>query len=149
MEVILNQDVEKLGYKNDIVKVKPGYARNYLVPKGLAKQATRGNKKVLEENLRQQAHKLEQEKAEAEKQSKELSNITVHIPAKTGTSGKIFGSVTNKHVAEALKEKGYDIERKKITLAETIKNLGSYSAQIDLHKEVKAEVQIEVEAKEE
>lgn len=149
MEVILNQDVEKLGYKNDLVKVKPGYARNYLLPKGLAKVATSGNKKMLEENLRQQAHKLAEIKAEAEKTAKELENVTLHIPAKTGTSGKIFGSVTAKHVADGLKEKGFEIDRKKITLPEAIKALGSYSAEVDLHKEVKGEVQIEVEAKEE
>ncbi len=149
MEVILNQDLEKLGYKDDIVNVKPGYARNYLIPKGFAKLATAGNKKMLQENIRQQSHKLEKIRAEAENQARELESITLHISAKTGTSGKIFGSITNKHIADALKERGYNIERKKISIPENIKSLGTYKAQVDLHKEVKGEVQIEVEAKEE
>jgi len=149
MEVILSQDVEKLGYKNDIVKVKPGYARNYLVPRKLATIATQANKKMLEENLKQQSHKLEKIKAEAESKARELEGVTLNIPAKTGTSGKIFGSVTNKHVADALKAEGHTIDRKKITLPETIKNLGTYTAEVDLHKEVKGAVQIQVVAKEE
>lgn len=149
MEIILNQDVEKLGYKHDLVNVKPGYARNYLIPRGLAVEATPGNKKMLDENLKQQAHKLAKIKADAEKKAKDLENVSVSLKAKTGTSGKIFGSITTKHVAEALKAKGYEVDRKKITLSEEIKTLGTYSASIDLHKEVKAEIQLDVEAEEE
>jgi large subunit ribosomal protein L9 len=149
MEIILNQDIEKLGYKHDIVNVKPGYARNYLIPKGLASFATEGNKKMLRENLRQQSHKLAKIKAQAEDKAKQLEQITLTMKAKTGTSGKIFGSVTTKHVSDALKQRGFDIERKRITLNDDIKLLGSYSAVVDLHKEVKATLQLEVVAEEE
>ena len=148
MEIILNQDVDKLGYKNDIVNVKPGFARNYLIPKGFAKVATKSQKKMLEENLKQQAHKLEKIKADAEEKARQLEKTTVTLHAKTGTSGKIFGSITNKQIADALKAKGFEVDRKKISLPEEIKHLGTYKAEIDLHKEVKGEVQIEVEAEE-
>ena len=149
MEVILNQDIEKLGYKHDIVNVKPGYARNYLIPKGLASFATEGNKKMLRENLRQQSHKLAKIKAQAEDKAKQLEQISLTLKAKTGTSGKIFGSVTPKHVSDALKERGFEVERKRITLEEDIKMLGSYTATVDLHKEVKASLQLEVVSEEE
>lgn len=144
MEVILNQDIDKLGYKHDILNVKPGYARNYLIPKGLASFGTNSNKKMLRENLRQQSHKLAKIKSQAEDKAKQLEQITLTIKAKTGTSGKIFGSVTPKHVADALKERGFDIERKRITLNEDIKILGSYTATVDLHKEVKAQLHLDV-----
>ncbi len=149
MEVILNQDIEKLGYKHDIVNVKPGYARNYLIPKGLASFATEGNKKMLRENLRQQSHKLAKIKAQAEDKAKQLEQISLTLKAKTGTSGKIFGSVTPKHVSDALKERGFEVERKRITLEEDIKMLGNYTATVDLHKEVKASLQLEVVSEEE
>ena len=145
MEVILNQEIEKLGYKNDIVNVKPGYARNYLIPNGLASFATEGNKKMLRENLRQQSHKLAKIKSRAEDTAKQLEQITLTLSAKTGTSGKIFGSITSKHIADALKERGFEIERKRISIPEEIKSLGSFKAVVDLHKEVKAEIQLEVQ----
>lgn len=149
MEVILNQDIEKLGYKHDIVKVKPGYARNYLIPKGLASFATEGNKKMLRENLSQQSHKLAKLKSQAEDKAKQLEQLTLTIKAKTGKSGKIFGSVTSKHVADALAEKGFEIDRKRVSLPEEIKTLGTFTANVDLHKEVKAEVQLDVQSEEE
>lgn len=149
MEVILNQDIEKLGYKHDIVKVKPGYARNYLIPKGLASFATEGNKKMLRENLSQQSHKLAKLKSQAEDIAKQLEQLTLTIKAKTGKSGKIFGSVTSKHVADALAEKGFEIDRKRVSLQEEIKTLGTFTANVDLHKEVKAEVQLDVQSEEE
>lgn len=145
MEVILNQEIEKLGYKNDIVNVKPGYARNYLIPNGLASFATEGNKKMLRENLRQQSHKLAKIKSRAEDTAKQLEQITLTLSAKTGTSGKIFGSITSKHIADALKARGFEIERKRISIPEEIKSLGSFKAVVDLHKEVKAEIQLEVQ----
>ena len=145
MEVILNQEIEKLGYKDDIVNVKPGYARNYLIPNGLASFATEGNKKMLRENLRQQSHKLAKIKSRAEDTAKQLEQITLTLSAKTGTSGKIFGSITSKHIADALKERGFEIERKRISIPEEIKRLGSFKAVVDLHKEVKAEIQLEVQ----
>lgn len=145
MEVILNQEIEKLGYKDDIVNVKPGYARNYLIPNGLASFATEGNKKMLRENLRQQSHKLAKIKSKAEDTAKQLEQITLTLSAKTGTSGKIFGSITSKHIADALKERGFEIERKRISIPEEIKSLGSFKAVVDLHKEVKAEIQLEVQ----
>lgn len=148
MEVILNQDVEKQGYKDDIVKVKPGYARNYLIPKGLASFANEANKKMLRENLRQQSHKLAKIKARAEDTAKQLEQITLTLKAKTGSSGKIFGSITSKHIADALKERGFDIERKRISIPEEIKTLGSFKAVVDLHKEVKANVQLELQGEE-
>ncbi len=148
MEVILNQEIEKLGYKDDIVNVKPGYARNYLIPNGLASFATEGNKKMLRENLRQQSHKLAKIKSRAEDTAKQLEQITLTLSAKTGTSGKIFGSITSKHIADALKERGFDIERKRISIPEEIKSLGSFKAVVDLHKEVKAEIQLEVQGEE-
>lgn len=145
MEVILNQEIVKLGYKDDIVNVKPGYARNYLIPNGLASFATEGNKKMLRENLRQQSHKLAKIKSRAEDTAKQLEQITLTLSAKTGTSGKIFGSITSKHIADALKERGFEIERKRISIPEEIKSLGSFKAVVDLHKEVKAEIQLEVQ----
>ena len=145
MDVILKQDVERLGAKNDIVTVKTGYARNYLIPKGFAVAATDSARKVVAETIRQQSHKavkaLEDAKALAEK----MNGLTVKIGAKAGESGKIFGSVNNIQLAEALAGAGYVVERKNIDLGnEVIRDLGSYSAKVKLHKEVTAEVNFEV-----
>ncbi len=146
MEVILKQDIQNLGYVNDIVNVKAGYARNYLIPKGLAITATEMNKKVLEENLRQKSFKEEKVKKEAETLAKALEGITVKIGAKAAETGKIFGSVNNIQIADAIKEQfKYDIDRKKILVnGENIKELGTYSAEIVLHKEVKVNISFEV-----
>jgi len=145
MEIILNEDIDKLGYKNDIVDVKPGYARNYLIPQGMAKVANEPNKKMLRENLRQASHKTEKIKQDAENLSRQLEATNVSVTTKVGTSGKIFGSVNTQHIAKALKEKGFDIDRKKIKLNEDIKYLGTYTAEVDLHKEVKATINVTVE----
>lgn len=145
MEVILKQDVDKLGYKDELVVVKPGYARNYLIPQGIAVQATPSMKKMHEETIRQRAHKqakvLEQAQAVADK----LNALTLKIGAKAGENGKIFGSVNSIQIAEALQAAGHNIERKQIALADdAIKELGEYEAQIRIHKEVSASVKFEV-----
>ena len=147
MDVILKQDVERLGAKNDIVTVKTGYARNYLIPQGFAIVATDSARKVVAETIRQQSHKalkaLEDAKAVAEK----MAGVSVKIGAKAGESGKIFGSVNNIQVAEALAAAGYEVERKNIDLGtDTIRDLGSYTAKVKLHKEVVAEIAFEVVA---
>jgi large subunit ribosomal protein L9 len=145
MEIILKTDIVGLGYKNDVVVVKPGYARNYLIPQGFAQLATASNRKVLAENLKQVAHKAEKIKTEALNIAEAIGGIEITIPMKTGESGRIFGRVTNTQVADALKEKGFDIDRKKIAL-EDIKNVGEYAATVDLHKEVKQKVTVKVVA---
>jgi len=144
MEIILKDDVKGLGYKNDIVKVKPGYGRNYLIPQGFAILATPSAKKVLAENIKQAQHKAERIKNDALALATSLSTLYLEIPAKAGESGKIFGAVTSIQVADVLKEKGFDIDRKKIYFKEDIKMLGEYEAHIDLHKEVKASVKINI-----
>jgi len=148
MEVILKQDVPKLGFKDDIITVKNGYARNYLIPKGLAIVALSSEKKKLAETIRQRAFKEEKVKKEAEKLAEKLRDIEVKIGAKTGTSGKIFGSVNAIQIAEAIKNQ-YDIEidRKKIVVAgDSIKELGNYTAIVNLHKEVRFDIKFEVVA---
>lgn len=145
MEIILKTDIVGLGYKNDLVVVKPGYARNYLIPQGFAQLATASNRKVLAENLKQAAHKAEKIKTAALATAEAISGIEITIPMKTGESGRIFGRVTNTQVADVLKEKGFDIDRKKIAL-EDIKNVGDYTATVDLHKEVKQKVTVKVVA---
>ncbi len=146
MEVILKQDIHKLGYVNDIIKVKAGYARNYLIPKGLAIAATETSKKVLSENLKQKSFKEEKIKKEAETLAKALKGITVKIGAKAAETGKIFGSVNNIQIADAINQQfNYDIDRKKIIVdGEHIKELGTYTAEVILHKEVKVNINFEV-----
>ena len=145
MEIILKEDVINLGYKNDIVKVKDGYGRNYLIPQGKAVIATESAKKVLAENERQRAHKLAKIKADAEAQAAKLNGVKVTISAKVNEDGTIFGGVGAAQVAEALSAKGFEVDRKAI-VAETVKAVGEYTATINLHKEVKAEVAFEVVA---
>jgi large subunit ribosomal protein L9 len=145
MEIILKKDVEKLGYKDDIVSVKNGYARNYLIPQGSAILATESARKILAENLKQRAHKEAKVKEEAAALLAKIEGLALKVGAKAGEKGKIFGSVNNIQLAEALKEAGFDIDRKKIQLKDdAIKNLGEYEAIIDLHKEVKATLKFEV-----
>ena len=148
MEIILKQDINNLGYKNDIVNVKPGYARNFLVPQGLAIVATERNRKILAEEIRQQAHKAEKIKNEAIEMAKALEGLKLTIGAKASESGKIFGSVNNIQIANAIKEaNNLEIDRKQITLnEENIKELGEYQAKIRLHKEVVVEVPFTVVA---
>lgn len=145
MNVILKQDMPNLGHKDDIVTVKNGYARNYLIPKGYAINATTQNKKVHEEILRQRAHKEAELKEAAEKQAEELKKVSLTIGAKTSTKGKIFGSVNTIQIAEALIEKGFDVERKNISIKDDlIKEIGSYSATVKLHKEVLVDIPFEI-----
>lgn len=146
MDVILKQDIQGLGYSNDIVKVKAGYARNYLIPKGMAIAATETNRKIQAENLKQKSFKEEKISKEAETLAKALDGITVKIGAKAAESGKIFGSVNNIQISEAIKEQfKYDIDRKKIIVdGEHIKELGTYVAEVNLHKEIKASIHFEV-----
>ena len=147
MDVILKQDVERLGAKNDIVAVKNGYARNYLIPQGFAVAATESARKVVAETIRQQSHKALKALEDAKVLADKMSGVSVKIGAKAGESGKIFGSVNNIQVAEALAAAGYEVERKHIDLGmDTIRDLGSYTATVKLHKEVSAEVTFEVVA---
>ena len=149
MEVILTKDVDKLGYKNDLVKVKPGYGRNFLVPQGLAILATVSSKKVLAETLKQRAFKEEKIKKDAEGVAETLKKTTLKVAAKAGESGKIFGSVNSIQIADAIKAAtGKEIERKNITLvdAENIKTLGTYKAKVKVHREITVEVDFEVVA---
>lgn len=146
MEIILKQDVNNLGYKNDIVNVKPGYARNYLIPNGLAILATPTNRKILAEEMRQQAHKAEKIKNEAIEKANALEGLELRIPAKAAATGKIFGSVNTIQIANAIKEKtNIDIDRKQIAMNEdAVKEVGTYKAKIKLHKEVNVEISFEV-----
>lgn len=145
MNVILKQDMPNLGHKDDIVTVKDGYARNYLIPQGYAINATAQNKKVHEEILRQRAHKEEQLKEAALQMAEELKKVSLSIGAKTSTKGKIFGSVNTIQIAEALTEKGFDVERKNISIKEDlIKEIGSYSATVKLHREVLVDIPFEI-----
>ena len=143
MDIILKTDIAGLGYKNDLVSVKPGYGRNYLIPQGFATMGTETNKKILAENLKQVAHKAEKLKKDAEEIAAAIGEMTIEIAAKAGDSGKIFGRVTNTQVSDVLKAKGFNIDRKKIAI-EDIKVLGVYNAIIDLHKEVKHSVKVNV-----
>jgi len=145
MEIILIQDVNKLGQKDDLVNVKDGYGRNYLIPGGFAVAATSSAKKMHTENLRQRAHKEEKIKIAAQEIAGKLAGVKIIVGAKTSTSGKIFGSVNTIQISESLKEKGFDIDRKNITLPEDqIKEVGNYKAIIKLHRDVKVEVEFEI-----
>ena len=147
MEIILLQDVNKLGQKNDLVNVKAGYGRNFLIPNGYAVAATHSAKKMHAENLRQRAHKEEKIKAEAQELATKISDIKIIVGAKTSSSGKIFGSVNTIQIAEALKEKGFEIDRKSISLPEDqIKEVGNYKAVIKLHRDIKVEIDFEIKA---
>ena len=144
MEVILKQDVQGLGYKNDVVKVRPGYGNNFLIPNGLALIANESNKRLVNENVRQAAHKAAKVKQDAEAIAAKVGELTIEIKTKAGESGKIFGAVTALQIADALKAKGFDIDRKKVILKESPKQLGTYKAVLDLHKEVKHEIEVKV-----
>jgi large subunit ribosomal protein L9 len=146
MEVILKQDVPKLGYKDDIIHVKDGFGMNYLIPKGLAVVANQSNKKVQAEVKKQKAYKEDKIKNQALDLAKALKGLDLKVGAKAGTSGKIFGSVNAIQIAQALKDKhNFEIDRKIIDVdGESIKELGKYKAHIRLHKEVKIELDFEV-----
>jgi large subunit ribosomal protein L9 len=146
MEVILKQDMQGLGYKNDLVKVKDGYGRNYLIPNGIALLATESNRKMMAENTKQAAHKAEKIKTAASELAGKIGDMTIEIRTKAGESGKIFGAVTALQVSDALKAKGFEVDRKKIAFKSQPKELGSYLALLDLHKEVKHEINVNVVA---
>ncbi len=147
MEIILKQDVANLGYKDDIVKVKDGYGRNYLIPKGMAVVATDSAKKVLAENQRQRAHKLAKIKADAETLGQKLENVALTIKVKVNEAGTIFGGVNNAQIAEELAKSGFEVDKKAITV-EPVKTIGEYKALVDLHRDVKVSVPFVVEAEE-
>ncbi|TAH27054.1 MAG: 50S ribosomal protein L9 [Cytophagales bacterium] len=144
MEVILKEDIKGLGYKNDVVSVRPGYGRNYLIPQGFAIMASDSNKKVISENVRQAAHKAEKVKSDAISLSNQIGESVFAIKAKVGDTGKIFGAITSLQISDALKLKGFDVDRKKISIKGEVKHIGQYSAVLDLHKDVKHEVKFEV-----
>jgi large subunit ribosomal protein L9 len=145
MEIILKQDVPNLGYKDDIISVKNGYAMNYLIPQGFAVTATGSTLKAHNEILKQRAHKEEKIKQEAQLLAETLKDVSLSIGAKTSTKGKIFGSVNAIQIAEALQEKGFSIDRKNITFKEElIKEVGTYHAKVRLHKEVHVEIPFEI-----
>ncbi len=144
MEIILIKDVENLGYANDIVNVKPGYANNYLIPQGFAKAATASAKKVLAENLRQRAHKDAKILADAQALAETIANLPLTITVKA-EEGKIFGAVTSADIAEALAAKEITVDRKAISV-EAIKTVGEYTATVKLHREVKATISLSVVA---
>ena len=146
MEVILKQDVQGLGYKNDTVKVKAGYGRNYLIPNGFAIIANDSNKRLTTELVRQVAHKAAKLKQDAEAIAAKIGELTIEIGTKAGESGKIFGAVTALQIADVLKAEGFDIDRKKVILKESPKQIGTYKAILDLHKEVKHEIAVKVVA---
>lgn len=146
MEVILIENVANLGFKDDVVKVRDGYGRNYLIPNKLAVIASESARKVREENLRQRAHKLEKMKNDAVALAEQLKNITLTIGAKASESGKIFGAVTPLQLAEALAAQGLTVDRKIIALAEPVKELGEYTAVAHLHKDVTADIHFVVVA---
>lgn len=147
MEIILLENRPDLGHKDEIINVKDGYARNFLIPKGYAIMATKSARKVHDENQRQRAHKEEKIRNEAEKMAAKMDGIALSIGAKTSSKGKIFGSVNTIQIAEALTAKGFEIDRKDISLKEdAIKEVGKYSAIIRLHKEVSVEIDFEIVA---
>lgn len=145
MEIILKKDHKGLGYKNDIVKVKNGYGRNFLIPQGVAVLATESNKKMQAEEIKESSFKEQKLRNEATALAAKFADVTVKVGAKAGESGKIFGSVTNIQLAEALKKAGYEVERKNIEMnEEAIKTLGTYSAKVRLFKEISATINFEV-----
>ncbi len=144
MKIILKEDISNLGYKDDVVEVKNGYGRNYLIPQGKAVIATPSALKILAENQKQRAHKLAQIKAEAEALAASLQGVALTIGAKTSSTGTIFGSVNNIQIAEALEKLGHNVDRKVIYIKESVKEVGNYTATLKLHKEVSVEIPFEV-----
>ena len=148
MKIILKEDITNLGYKDDVVEVKSGYGRNYLIPQGKAIIASESALKQLAETLKQRAHKIAKIKADAEAQAATLEGVSLTITAKTSATGSIYGSVGNAQVAEELAKLGHEVDRKIIVVKETIKEVGSYKAIVKLHKEVSVEIPFEVVAEE-
>lgn len=146
MEVILKQDMPGLGYKYDTVNVKAGYGRNYLIPRGIAILANNSNRKMIDENIRQAAHKAEKLKSDALAIAEKIEALSIEIGAKTGESGKIFGAVTTLQIAEALSAAGFDVDRRRISIIGDVKAVGEYDATVELHKEVISEIKFKVVA---
>ena len=144
MDIILREDIQGLGYKYDVVTVKDGYGRNFLIPQGKAMVASKSNRKMIEENIRQAAHKAEKQRQDAQAIADSIGEIVLEIKTKAGESGKIFGAITSLQISDALKDRGYEIDRKKVSFKEKIKTLGDYHAILDLHKEVQHEVAVKV-----
>ena len=148
MEIILKEDIVNLGYKNDIVTVKSGYGRNYLIPTGKAVIASPAAKKMLAEELKQRAHKLEKIKKDAEELAAKLEGVSLKIATKVSSTGTIFGSVGNIQIAEELAKLGHNIDRKIIVVKDAVKEVGNYKTIVKLHKEVSVEIPFEVVAEE-
>lgn len=148
MQIILKEDVQGLGYKDDVVEVKDGYGRNYLIPQGKAVIATPSALKVLAENQRQRAHKLAKIKADAEALAAALAAVELTIPAKVSETGTIYGSVNNVQIAEELEKLGHNVDRRVITISTPVKEVGKYTATAKLHKEVSVDIKFEVVAAE-
>ncbi|HPW90224.1 MAG TPA: 50S ribosomal protein L9 [Paludibacteraceae bacterium] len=146
MQVILKEDVINLGYKDDIVTVKDGYGRNFLIPTGKAVIASESARKVLAEDLKQRAHKLAKIKADAEELAAKINGLILTLGAKTSSTGTIFGSINNIQVAEELAKQGFEIDRKIIVIKDNIKEVGTYKAVVKLHRDVTAELTLEVVA---
>ena len=146
MEVILIQDLANLGFKNDIVKVRDGYGRNYLLPQKIAIIANEANRKQLAETLKQQAHKAAKLLADAQALEAKLAETVIELKVKANEDGKIFGTVTTQNISDALAAQGITIDKKVITIAEPIKQLGEHTAQARLHREVKADIKLNVVA---
>ena len=146
MEIILKQDIKNLGYKDELVKVRPGYGRNYLIPKGMAIVADEQNKKILSETLKQRSYKEEKLIKAAEATANSLKEMMVKVGAKVGEKGKIFGSINAIQVADAIKKLGFDVDRKNIKIhnEENVKTVGTYTADVRLYKEVVAKINFEV-----
>ena len=148
MQVILKEDILNLGYKDDIVSVKDGYGRNYLIPQGKAVIASESARKELAENLKQRAHKIAKIKQDAQDLAAKIEGISLTIATKASATGKIYGSVTNIQIAEALAKLGHEIDRKIIVVKDAVKEICSYKAVVKLHKEVNVEIPFEVVAEE-
>ncbi|MDD2386191.1 MAG: 50S ribosomal protein L9 [Bacteroidales bacterium] len=145
MEIILKQDLDKLGNIDDIVNVKPGYARNYLIPQGYAILATKTAKKIHEENMRQKSHKEAKLRENAEAIATKMEGVKIRVPAKTSSTGKIFGSVNTIMLSEALAKEGFDIDRKNITIkGDAVKEIGDYNANIKIYKNIRVSIDFEV-----
>ena len=143
MKVILKEDIKNVGYKDDVVEVKDGYGSNFLIPQGKAKLASESALKMLAEDIRQRGFKMDKLKKDAEALSEKLEGSTITIATKAGSTGRIFGSITTLQIANALKEKGFEVDRRKI-VSDDIKELGTYAANVNLFKDITANISIEV-----
>jgi large subunit ribosomal protein L9 len=145
MEVILKQDIKNLGFTDDVVKVRPGFGRNYLIPRGMAVLANETNRKIHNEIIKQRAHKVAKVRGDAEKLSSALEGVTLSISAKVGENGKLFGSVTSQQLMDKLKSMGYSIDKRQIVMPEDhIKKIGNYTAEVIVHRDIRAKLNFEV-----